>query len=213
MDPIRSITNLFLLTGQRLGQRLLERLALEAPGDQVAVRADQECRVWRPDVVVEHDRVGPAVSEDCLRPGHGVGLEDALDVRGVAAQIESEHREPLIPAEPVVDPLESGKSLEAVDRVAEVEQDDLAAQAGEAQLATVDRLDRERRRQISHLRRLRFLAQYQGQLGGAALREIDAVQLPGDVGAASFPGGDLILVVGHEALAAISAACWMKLEP
>ena len=86
--------------GQCLGHGLLERLVLETPGDQVAVRADQEGRVRRPHVVVEHDRIGPAVSEDGLRPGHVVGLDDALDVREVAAQIEAEHREPLIPAEP-----------------------------------------------------------------------------------------------------------------
>ena len=54
--PFRSRT---LMTGERLGHGLLERLALEAAGDQVAVRADQEVRVRRPHVVVEHDRVGP----------------------------------------------------------------------------------------------------------------------------------------------------------
>ena len=62
-----------------------------------------------------------------MRPGHVVGLDDALDVRGVTAQIEAEHREPLIPDEPVVDPFEGREFLEAVDRVAEVEQDYFAA--------------------------------------------------------------------------------------
>jgi hypothetical protein len=59
--------------GQRLGHGLLERFALEASGDQVAIRSDQEWRVGAPYRVAEFERVRSAVAEYGVRRGAVAG--------------------------------------------------------------------------------------------------------------------------------------------
>ena len=109
-----------------------------------------------------------------------------------------------------MDPFEGREFLEAVDRVAEVEAETSFTRAGSGLSSRPSNVfDRERRRKACPRRgRLRLLTKDQGQLGRAALREVDAVQLA-ETWAPSIPGGNHTHVVRHEALAAMQPSAWL----
>ena len=177
----------------------------QARGDQLAVGADQERPVG---VSSRHSR--STIGSSPRSRSRACGQERPLDwmtrlaVLGVVGQAEADHRETPVLAEPVVDGLQRCRRPRMPRmRHPEVEQDRLAPQAWRGSRRGLERLDREGRGRPAGRGR---------SPAACAASKVNSAEPPSgrlirwslaERRVAPFPGGDLILMVGHEAPAAI----------